>query len=160
MEIIKHEKRQTVQTLKYFVIKLKVNWKLSQHIEGKQFFGSLLSKLRFCVFLCACACACACVCVCVCLSPSTLKASSVWGSNSRGQINGVVLNMFRSSATSLHRYFSMNIVIRNGKIVWNTGRIQLNFYINLKFCGWPELLCINLFQNSKRKFFLILQNYN
>ena len=35
MEIIKHEKRQTVQTLKYFVIKLKVNWKLSQHIEGK-----------------------------------------------------------------------------------------------------------------------------
>ena len=35
MEIIKHEKRQTVQTLKYFLIKLKVNWISSQHIDGK-----------------------------------------------------------------------------------------------------------------------------
>ena len=51
-------------------------------------------------------CVCVCVCVCVCLRPSTVKASSVWGWNSRGQINDVVLKTFLSSAKSLHRYFS------------------------------------------------------
>ena len=47
------------------------------------------------------------VCVCVCLRPSTVKVSSVWGWNSRGQISDVVLKMFLSSAKSLHCYFSM-----------------------------------------------------
>ena len=38
----------------------------------------------------------------------------------------------------------------------NTGRIWLNFDNNLKFRGYPERLCISLFQNSKRKLFLML----
>ena len=32
------------------------------------------------ICVCVCACVCVCVCVCVCLSPSTVKASSVWNS--------------------------------------------------------------------------------
>ena len=45
--------------------------------------------------------------VCVCLRASTVKASSVWGWNSTGQINDVVLKTFLSPAKFLHRYFSM-----------------------------------------------------
>ena len=37
---------------------------------------------------------CVCVCVCVCLRRSTMKALSVLGWNSRGQINDVVLKTF------------------------------------------------------------------
>ena len=48
------------------------------------------------------------VCVCVCFRPPTLKASSVWGWQSRVQINYVVLKTFFSSTKFLHRYFSMN----------------------------------------------------
>ena len=47
-------------------------------------------------------------CVCVCLRPSTVKASSFWGWNSRGQINDVVLKTLFPSAKFPHRYFSMN----------------------------------------------------
>ena len=54
-----------------------------------------------------CVCVCVCVCVYVCLRSSTMKASSVWGWDFRGQINDVVLKTFLSSAKSLHCYFSM-----------------------------------------------------
>ena len=57
--------------------------------------------------LLVCVCVCVYVCVCVCLRPSTVKVSSVWGWNSNGQINNIVLKTFLSSTTFLHRYFSM-----------------------------------------------------
>ena len=60
-----------------------------------------------CVGVCVCVCVFVCVCVCVCVHPSTVKVSSVWGWNSIGQINVVVLKTFLSSAKSLHHYFSM-----------------------------------------------------
>ena len=47
------------------------------------------------------------VCVCVCLRPSTVKASFIWGWNSRGQINDVVMKTFFSSAKFCYHYFSM-----------------------------------------------------
>ena len=46
--------------------------------------------------------------VCVCLRPSTVKASSVWKTETaREQINDVVLKTWDSSAGSLHLYFGM-----------------------------------------------------
>ena len=49
-------------------------------------------------------CMCVCVCVCVCLRPSIVKACYVWGWNSRGEINDVVLKTFLFSVKSLHPF--------------------------------------------------------
>ena len=61
-----------------------------------------------CVYVCVCVYVYVCVCVC-CVSsrPSTVRASSVWGWKSRGQINDVALETLPSSTKSVHRYFSM-----------------------------------------------------
>ena len=52
---------------------------------------------------------------------------------------------------SLEKSQSQEIEKQSG----NTSRVQLNFNINLKFWGLPELLCINFFQKGKCKMFLM-----
>ena len=59
-----------------------------------------------CVYVCVYVYVYVCVC-CVSLRPSTVRASSVWGWKSRGQINDVALETLPSSTKSVHRYFSM-----------------------------------------------------
>ena len=76
--------------------KYKKRRKISHIERGEHLITSLLLT-RVCVF----------VYVCVCLRPSTVKASSVWGWNSRGQINDIVLKTFLSSSKSLYGQFSM-----------------------------------------------------
>ena len=61
----------------------------------------------FCKSIFTVLCVRACVRACVRLRPSIVKALSIWGWNSRGEINDVVLKTFLSSAKYLHRYFSM-----------------------------------------------------
>ena len=78
-----------------------------------------------------------CVRACVCLRPSIVKASSVWGWNSRGQINDVVLKTFLSSAKYLHRYFSMkHWAVLTGRFIqftnWKQEKTRLNYFM----CVW------------------------
>ena len=66
----------------------------------QSFSALIFSASQFLLF-------CVCVRACVRLRPSIVKALSIWGWNSRGEINDVVLKTFLSSAKYLHRYFSM-----------------------------------------------------
>ena len=70
----------------------------------QSFSALIFSASQFLLF---CVCVRACVRACVRLRPSIVKALSIWGWNSRGEINDVVLKTFLSSAKYLHRYFSM-----------------------------------------------------